>query len=180
MQHLIGLYSPSPGCGKTTVARHLSTEHHYTIHSFAEPLRKVVRTFLLEAGVSFPRAVSLLRERKEEPIPEVCGLSGRHLLRTLGTEWGRQCVHPDIWLRLWEAQYPTGFPVVVDDVRFPNEAQLIKARGGQLWRIERPQTEQLDLTHASDGGLEDFRFHRTIVNDGSLADLEAAVEDALK
>lgn len=180
MHALIGLYSPSPGCGKSTVAQHLRQSHHFVIHPFAGPLRKVVRTFLLEAGVSFPRAVSLLTDRKEDPIPEVFGLTGRHLLRTIGTEWGRTCLHPDIWVDLWAAQLPVGFPVVVDDVRFPNEAREIKTRGGQLWRIERPGLEQVGLTHASDGGLEDFTFHRTIRNDGSLDDLCRQVEEALQ
>jgi hypothetical protein len=40
---------------------------------------------------------------------------------TLGTEWGRDLVHADIWTRLWAARAEC-FPLVVaDDVRFPNE-----------------------------------------------------------
>jgi hypothetical protein len=60
--------------------------------------------------------------------------------------------------------------VVVDDVRFPNEAQLIKSMGGQLWRIERPGLT--DATgHSSEGGLADWEFDRVIVNDGTVEDL---------
>jgi hypothetical protein len=42
---------------------------------------------------------------------------------TLGTEWGRDAVHPDLWVRLWAASGPRTSRVVVEDVRFPNEVE---------------------------------------------------------
>jgi hypothetical protein len=59
---------------------------------------------------------------------------------------------------------------VIDDVRFPNEAAMIRELGGELWRIERPGIAY-DGDHESEGGLEDITPDRVIVNDGSIDQL---------
>jgi len=104
-------------------------------------------------------------------------------MQTLGTEYGRQSVHPEVWLMCWERatrqKLDAGIPVVVDDVRFPNEAALVRRLGGELWRIERPGTER-GPAHASEGGLDDYPlFDRRLVNDGTLIDLYQQVQSRL-
>jgi hypothetical protein len=59
---------------------------------------------------------------KEAVHPEL-GVSPRHLMVTLGTEWGRDAVHPDLWVRIWAASLPEAAHVVAEDVRFPNEVE---------------------------------------------------------
>ncbi len=61
-------------------------------------------------------------------------------MQTLGTEWGRNLIASDLWIRAWQhalANVPAGVPVVVDDCRFPNEADAVVAAGGICVRIER-------------------------------------------
>ena len=37
---------------------------------------------------------------RETPHPLLCGRTPRQALQTLGTEWGRDCIGDDVWVRL--------------------------------------------------------------------------------
>ena len=177
--NLIGLYSPAPACGKTTVAGYLSG-HGFRIMPFAESLKRMAQVFLMELGLTDSMIEHHLYNSKESRI-EVFGLNitARHVCQTLGTEWGRTCIHPDIWLHCWQRKaqqnLDRGIDVVVDDVRFLNEAELIRQLGGEVWCVERPAVVRT-TTHASEGSLDDFVFDRRIVNDGFLLELYAQVK----
>jgi hypothetical protein len=43
------------------------------------------------------------RQLKETPLP-VIGKSPREIMQTLGTEWGRRLVNPDLWVCLAERE----------------------------------------------------------------------------
>ena len=87
-------------------------------------------------------------------------LTPRKLLQLLGTEAGRQIIHPNIWVNALFADYretvdfdnnlPPNTNWIITDVRFPNEAQAIKDRGGILIRINRRQVTNNCSQH-SDG-----------------------------
>jgi len=167
LPRLIGLYSPAPGSGKTTVAN-LLIEHEHV--SFAASLKRAVFNMLRELGL--PGSHYVFTD-KEAIIPEL-GVSARHMMQTLGTEWGRACIHPDFWVMIARAKaeriMADGRSVVVDDVRFPNEAAMIRDLGGELWRIDRPGVTYSG-DHSSEGGLEDITPDRVIVNDGTITQL---------
>lgn len=169
MSNLIGLYSPAPQSGKTTVANALAASQGFCRVAFADPLKAMTCRFLEGLGYREDQAQRLVHVDKAVTIPEL-GVTARHLLQTLGTEWGRTCVAPDVWLKCWQAAAKRHPRVVADDVRFPNEAQLIRDMGGQLWCIVRPGVEAA-TTHASEGGLAGWEFDRVIVNDGTLREL---------
>lgn len=170
--NLIGLYSPAPGCGKTAVARTLQ-EYGFGRVPFAGPLKRMACEFLITLGYSDYEAERLVWSDKEAEIPEL-GVTVRHILQTLGTEWGRTCIHPSLWIYAWAKNCNTYPKVVVDDVRFENEAVEIKSRGGQVWLILRPDVEYV-TAHVSEGSLASFPFDAVIENDGSLADLREKV-----
>jgi hypothetical protein len=119
---------------------------------FADPLKNMLRTMLRGMGHIDEDVERMIEgDLKEVEIPEL-GVTPRYLMITLGTEWGRNTVREDIWIRLWRAAAEMHENVVADDVRFPNEVEAIRAFGGQLWRIERPGlvrglhvSEQLDV-----------------------------------
>lgn len=177
---LIGLYSPAAQSGKSTAAAYLSKQGYRTI-PFASPLKAMLRTFLLQLGYGPDAIDHYLTTGKEDVLPGIV-CSPRHLLRTLGTEWGRSCVHPEVWLLCWRSTaqryLQSGTPVVVDDVRFPNEADLIRSLGGQLWRIDRPGTAR-DTDHASEGGLDHYVFDVYVTNDGTTTDLYSSIRTHL-
>ena len=158
MPTLIGLCAPYPHAGKSTLAENLSRAWNYERMAFAEPL-----TWMLEIVTCFRGANDA---PKEDPCPALWGHSPRDLKRTLGTEWGRNMVHPDIWLDIMRdriaSQDGIYDGVVIDDVRFDNEAEYIKRAGGVIIRLERPEADgEVGLTHASDKSLTvepDFVF----------------------
>lgn len=72
---------------------------------------------------------------------------GRRLLQLLGTECGRQCIHPDLWVMKWEDRANEYNITIADDIRFENEAKAIKKRG--------------ILIHVARGGYEGIPHHES-------------------
>jgi hypothetical protein len=68
--------------------------------------------------------------------------------------------------------------IVIDDVRFQNEAELIKRMGGEMWMIVRPSVQK-STTHESEGALDRWEsFDQAIINDGTIADFRAKIDKA--
>jgi hypothetical protein len=90
---------------------------------------------------------------KDAPIPGI-GKSLRELYQTLGTDWGRDMIDVNLWVRHLAHRlqaYPAA-NVVVSDVRFENEADFIRANGGTIIHIDRdaaPKTRE----HVSEAGI---------------------------
>jgi hypothetical protein len=172
---LIGTTGPAKA-GKSTVARYL-VEHGFLEVSFAAAIKRGVSTM-------FDLDIQDLEqpEVKEATLPWL-GKSPRYLLQTLGTEWGRKMVAPDVWLilaarRIERAKQAGHVGVIVSDVRFDNEADFILARGGELWRIWR-QAATAVLAHESERGINDSYPVRGIMNNGSFADLYTRIDNLL-
>ena len=178
MTRLIGLYSHAPGSGKSTVA---NMTWDFKKISFASPMREFCANLLSALGHD---GVVLLRDRdkKEEKIAEI-GVSPRQMMQTLGTEWGRSCIHPELWIMVAagavEQQRKLGRDVVIDDVRFPNEAEMIRRLGGELWLVDRPGVVY-EGDHASEGALADVVPDAVINNRGSLEQLREVVAALLE
>lgn len=174
---IIGLWSPAPGCGKSTVAHFLGDlQPGYVRVGFADPLRRMVTELLSAAGYPWHAAHRYATWEKREPLLLLPGApTARDLLRKLGTEWGRDLIHPELWVEVWASKARSMGRVVADDVRFPNEAQKILSMGGEIWAVTRPGFSD-DSGHRSEAGLGDVPITRVIVNDGSLAELRQAVE----
>lgn len=63
-------------------------------------------------------------------------MTPRMLMQMLGTEFGRDMVHPNLWVNSLMNEYKRQ-KWLITDVRFPNEAKAIKDRGGILIRLDR-------------------------------------------
>lgn len=168
--------------GKDTVGRLIdklaTTPTDVTPLSFAGPMRDGIAVMF---GID-------MSDAQERETPVLLGVSRRHLMQTLGTEWGRQLIHPDLWLHVLEQRMVDVFSdedhgdvplVIVTDVRMPNEAELIRRHGGQVWRVERPGLAATD-THVSEVPLPDQYVDLTVMNTGTLEDLEENVLAALR
>ena len=65
---------------------------------------------------------------------------------------------------------------VITDVRFPNEAEHIRAAGGKIIKVVRPSLEgKQGDTHSSETSIDEIEPDHLILNDGTLADLRAKV-----
>ncbi|MEU7030079.1 hypothetical protein AB0A60_25780 [Streptomyces sp. NPDC046275] len=94
----------------------------------------------------------------------------------LGTEGGRTALGEDVWVDALFRDFETWGPTIITDVRFPNEAEAIRARGGLVVAVERPgQTLIREADHASENALAGYLFDDVIRNDGTVAQLHDRV-----
>ena len=148
---VIGLAGPA-GCGKSTVGTILAQHHAFIAIAFADPIRDALRAMF---GISQPQFSDPVE--KERVIDSV-GKSPRQLMRSLG-DWGREQVSPDAWVQITKTRAFKDFQstfyadgVVVTDVRFENEAGMIRENGGRIWHISRPEV-QFSRAHNSEIGV---------------------------
>lgn len=64
-------------------------------------------------------------------------LTPRRILQLLGTEAGKEVIHPNIWVNASFADYLPGSQWIFTDVRFPNEVEAIENRGGIVINVLR-------------------------------------------
>lgn len=98
----------------------------------------------------------------------------RWLMQTLGTEWGRKSVHPDLWTKIAkrraEMLLAQGKKVVITDARFPNEIEVMREIGAKVVRIDRPGL-LVDLSHESEAHIPSLPIDQVVLNNGTLEEL---------
>jgi hypothetical protein len=131
---IIGLHSPNPGSGKTTIATQMIADRQVRVHSIAGR----VRDMAIREG--FAVAAFAQGEDKDKPHPLLGGLTPRQKLIEIGKR-DRDLYGEDIWcIRLldWIAEkIPSDAIVAIDDVRLECEAVLIEAAGGKIVTLTR-------------------------------------------
>jgi hypothetical protein len=159
------------GSGKSVVAKALVRNYGYVRRPFAYPLKCMLGALgIPEEILDGPSSV------KELPMERLGGKSVRYALQRLGTEWGRQMMGEDFWVKQWLATKPDYDLIVADDCRFPNEAAAIKALGGIIVRIQRDGAgSKVGAGHLSETSMGGISVDCILVNDGDLSELEAAV-----
>ena len=177
------------GAGKDTVADMLPARKL----AFADALyREVAEAWGVE------QHVLRCREAKETPTGELalfrCADDSFVVDSHFGDHWGiarsprqilqwwgdyRRAQDPDYFVNATAQHIANGLgPLVITDVRFPNEAALVRQLGGQLWQIRRPGYEAGGTGHASDTDGREFRPDVVLENFGNLDDLHRTVLDA--
>jgi len=146
---------------------------------------------------------------------ELVALTPRLLLQLLGTDCGRKVIHPNIWVNATMADYRKDLVLsdkllepkyllsdhikypnwIISDVRFPNEADVIRAKEGMLIRVNREKIKIQDdmyvnrseyikvnniTEHLSETALDNYEDWDYIIdNDGSIQDLIDKIKDIL-
>jgi hypothetical protein len=163
--------------GKTLATEILMQAHGFIGMGFAQPMRTFVADLL---GISQEDLDTI----KEHPLPQFNGITPRKMLQTLGTEWGRDTVHPDLWvltgMTAADRARAAGYAVAFSDVRFINEAEAIRQRGGYIIEIARDAAENSGDTHVSEAPLPAPLVDGTVVNNGTPQELYEAIVDELK
>lgn len=164
---LIGL-SGYARSGKDTLAAKLVERYRYRRVSFADKVKELA--LLLYPDVAAAVGDRGWEEAKQQP--EV-----RQRLQAIG-EGVRNVLGEDVWVSA--ALQPLDALTVVSDVRYPNEAAAIQARGGLVVRVERPGIGPVN-GHVSESAMDNWPFDTYVKNDGTIDDLDHAVDllDAL-
>lgn len=173
--------------GKDTAALHLVQSRAYTRLAFADPLKEMALAldpFVCadEMDGAAVRLSELVREIGWERAKDEHAEVRRILQRTGQTV---REYDSDFWLRPMRRKLNTAerwnLPVIVADVRYPNEADMLRQRGFRLVRIIRPSDAAMTMAemraamHESETALDDYDADVTIRNTGSIADLRAAI-----
>lgn len=155
---LIGITGKA-GVGKSFFAEKL-VKKGFVLVKFAGPLKKMLRSI----GLSEDEIEGQL---KTTPCSLLGGKTPRFAMQTLGTEWGRNIIGEDFWLNLYAMQVNKFVNnVVTDDVRFQNEAELIRSMGGIIVELVYPPgIDTNKSSHVSEAGISNPDF--VIVNDRS-------------
>jgi len=168
------------GAGKDTLADVFVRLADFELRKFADPLYDMIA-----AGWGVPRDLLDIWKRQNALLPAT-GVTVRHALQTLGTEWGRQMIHENVWsnicaVRIDAAQNAYGDlfqqRFVISDLRFMNELRIMRSRYQKrciVIGVDRPNAEGRGMLHASEQDIPMLLQEADMVirNEGSLQDLK--------
>ena len=158
--------------GKDTVAKILVERYGFTRIAFADKIKEVLLELdpIMYSGGRLSVIVKDFGWEVAKTKPEV-----RRLLQTLGVSL-RNHIDESVWINATFRPYDfTKKNVVVSDVRFENEARMVKTMGGQLWRIKRLGIDAVNA-HVSETQMDGYNVDQIFVNNGTIEDLESLVK----
>jgi hypothetical protein len=163
--------------GKDTIADYLVENEGYTKISFSTPMKEAMYRLNPRITVNEIQNTALRIgvdvygwEGLKERSPDIRGL-----LQRFGTEVGREMFGEDFWVNYALDSIPDGGKAVIADVRYPNEADAIRALGGKVFRVERDGVGPANA-HASENALDRYEFDGTLYNQGTVRGLYNDVE----
>lgn len=185
------------GCGKGTVGDILVENHGFTKLSFADKLKDGVATVFNWDRDMLEGDTVESREWRETPDKYWTRETGRNItprlvLQEFGTDCMRHGFDDGIWVSLVKQELvkQPNKNFVIPDVRFPNEANMIKSIHGEVWRVKRGQdpvwmrmyedigVEPKDV-HESEWRWANVDFNNVIYNDLGIDELKSQVKGLL-
>jgi hypothetical protein len=170
---VIGIHGPI-NSGKDTIANYIQAlyPNKYRRYAFAKPLKEAVKTMFGFTDVQVED-----RTLKEQVDP-YWGFSPRFALQKLGTEYGRNMLDKDVWIK--RAQYEheqnlkLGLRTIITDVRFENEAAWIRSLPhATIIYIQAPDIVRDEkYNHESENGIS-RSFSDVIINNDKALGLDA-------
>lgn len=166
--------------GKSTVARLLGNATGYEVVSFADKLKDVCCVL---SGCTREQLEDYdFKETQLVPdyLRPYCGNvkkpTFRAFLQYFGSEVMRG-VNDNIWIDCTLSNCDED--CIVSDCRFPNEAKAVKARGGIVIKVVRPDAKAED-SHQSETLIDEIGADYTIVNDTTLENLVLNVDSLVR
>ena len=166
--------------GKSTVARLLHYATGYPVVSFADKLkdmccvlsgctREQLEDYDFKETQLVPDYLRPYCLNAEKP-------TFRAFLQHFGSEVMRG-VNDNIWIDCTLSN--CGENAIISDCRFPNEAKAVKARGGIVIKVVRPDAQAKD-SHQSETQIDEIEADYTLWNDSTLGNLVANVDSLVR
>lgn len=177
--------------GKDTFAARLCNEHGFTRLAFADKLREAALKLdpIIEAEpgerwdygyggdsyaspciASYTRLSDLVNSAGWERAKDTDEV--RRTLQHMGV--GVRDLDPDFWVRIvMEQAAEIPGPVVITDVRFPNEVAAVVTQAGFAVRVVNPRIPRPDDEHISETALDYYTPRLTVPNTGTIEDLHS-------
>ena len=157
--------------GKDEVAKILVEDYGYKRVAFADKIRELLLETNPQVKDGF-RIESVVGaydwDQAKVLFPEI-----RHLLQSLGVG-ARKTFGDEFWIYQALKDLNSKDNIVISDVRFLNEAECIKQRDGQIWRVKRPGVAAFNA-HISESDLDGYKVDKILSNGGTLEELELLV-----
>jgi len=159
--------------GKDTLATYF-LERGWQRIAFADHLKKVTALIAQE-----PEALYFDEVTKEERSPSL-RMPRRRALQNVGKGM-RDALGENIWVNIALNKWKLSghVPAVTTDVRYDNEAQIIKDQGGIIIQVLRPDNVGLTgeaAQHESERGVATNLLDFVVVNDGDINELLGRAE----
>lgn len=167
--------------GKDSAADVLVDKAGFVKTAFADSLRACAAALNPIVGFSTDESNEVVVVRYTDAIDTLGYIEAkarypelRRTLQRLGTEVGRNIIGGDVWVDATFNLLDPDRDVAIADMRFPNEAAAIKARGGITVRVTRPGVGPAN-DHPSETALDDYDFDYVIGNDSTVEVLGDAI-----
>lgn len=155
--------------GKDT-ASEAFTALGYTPVKFAGALKAMLRALYEYCGMPDTEIERRIEgDLKEYACEVLCGQTTRFGMQTLGTEWGRQMIAEEIWVNALTLRVKHDNRIIITDLRFPNELQVVRVLGGIVGRVVRPKFHGgTKLAHVSEQYVDDMQVDFEVRNNGTV------------
>lgn len=178
------------GVGKSTAIEDLkfyAGEENVKLVKFAGPLYDMQEFMYRRISPVYQRPETFIKDRK--------------LLQWIGTEWGRDSISSTLWVDLWKAEAnrlklsepkisidgsESKLILVCDDVRFDNEAEVVRSMDGIVVKItadrvdNRIDTKAGIAAHKSESGIDSKFISYTIENNGTVFEFQKKLRELFK
>jgi len=119
-----------------------------------------------------------LESEEFKEVEAFAGVTVRQVLQKLGTDFGRDLIGKDIWVDAVLNNYVYGENLIISDVRFINELNLLNNVPG--FSIYVMNSSSSTDPHKSENSLTKDNFDYVISNTGTLKELEDKIKIILK
>lgn len=177
------------GAGKSEITQYLC--HKYFTHpaSFADPLRLLLMPVLALVFRGDEDKVNYYLQQGKDKEIGVFRCTVRTLMCDFGTSMRQH--NENVFVDLMRkkismiqevyrermASEDITVPIIIDDVRYDNEAAMIKQQGGTIIKIERREEDLRKVpAHSSENGIDVSYIDLSVTNDGSLLSLHSLAD----
>lgn len=182
-KNLIG-FCAKKRAGKDTAGKLLINNYGYVRYAFADPLKKACEEIFMFNDEQMDGSL-------KETVDPRWGVAPRKVFQIFGTEMFREKlgvffpemkdIQENFWIYRFELWYKNllkknpNAKVVVTDVRFPNEAEIIKKLGGTIIKVERNNSMNID-NHSSEKNIDLIKGDFLIDNNSNIENFYKKIE----
>lgn len=173
--------------GKDAVAEYLAQNFGYTRFAFGDELKRYYHELFGATDTKPREGYQWLGQAMRERDPDIWV---RKCFEAITTRERQVNAYYDM---SWNAHHRQPFRVVISDLRQPNEFQACKRQSYVIIRVTAPEALRIDraiksadtfnlrdLTHETERHVNTFEVDYEIVNDGTLTELYAKVDEVMR
>lgn len=160
--------------GKDTAAKYLCRRHKFIKYAFAQPLKEACKLLFLLSGDQLHDNIL------KETLDPRWQMTPRQIMQMIGTDIFRDHVDKEFWTKRFQMWLDSQDHenIVISDVRFQNEVDIIKKNGGYVLEVQRHHGLASSDHHASETQVLQG-IDMTLTNDGDVKNLFHQIEESM-